>query len=101
EVDLLIIATNTYGIYTAKSFKNGQPETITEVQNFSERKKEVVDNDKSSHGTGGMSSKVVALEIANKANIETWIVNGLKDNFIIQAIKQKTPFSKIEYMAEQ
>lgn len=96
KVDLLIIATNTYGIYTAKSFKNGHPETITEVQDFSDLKKEVVDSNKSTHGTGGMSSKVVALEIANKANIETWIVNGLKDNFIINSINQKTPFTKIE-----
>ncbi|MCM5662897.1 glutamate 5-kinase [Galbibacter mesophilus] len=96
KVDLLIIATNTNGIYTKQSFKDGSPETIEEVENFSDLKKEVVDEDKSSHGTGGMSSKVIALEIANKANIETWIVNGLEDNFILNTINQNTAFTKIE-----
>lgn len=95
QVDLLVIATNTNGIYTKESFVNEEPETIEEVDNFKDLKKEVVDEDKSTHGTGGMSSKVMALEIANKANIETWIVNGLEDNFILNTINQDTAFTKI------
>ncbi|MBL7473342.1 glutamate 5-kinase [Robertkochia sediminum] len=94
-VDLLVIATNTNGIYTKESFVNDDPETIEEVDNFKDLKKEVVDEDKSTHGTGGMSSKVMALEIANKASIETWIVNGLEDNFILNTINENTAFTKI------
>ncbi|TRZ42542.1 glutamate 5-kinase [Robertkochia solimangrovi] len=96
DVDLLIIATNTNGIYTKESFREGTPETIEEVDDFSLLKKEVVDDDKSTHGTGGMSSKVMALEIANNANIETWIVNGLEDNFILNTLNKDTAFTKIE-----
>ena len=47
------------------------------------------------HGTGGMSTKIEASEIAQNATIETWIVNGLKDNFIVNAIKNKSEFTKI------
>ncbi|KGL63749.1 glutamate 5-kinase [Polaribacter sp. Hel1_85] len=95
DVDLLIIATNTNGIYTKESMKNNTPETIKEVTDFDALKNEVV-NSKSSHGSGGMGSKIEAAEISKNANIETWIVNGLEDNFITDAFENKVPFTKIK-----
>ncbi|WP_299102016.1 glutamate 5-kinase [uncultured Winogradskyella sp.] len=95
DVDLFIIATNTNGIYTKASMENKAPKTIEEVNDFSVLMNEVVDS-KSSHGTGGMQSKVDAISLAKQSNIETWIVNGLEDNFIINAIENKVPFTKIK-----
>ncbi|MCL7753381.1 glutamate 5-kinase [Polaribacter sp. Z022] len=95
DVDLLIIATNTNGIYTKESFKNDTPITIKEVINFEDLRKEVVSS-KSSHGSGGMESKIEAASLAKGANIETWIVNGLEDNFITNAFEDKIPFTKIK-----
>jgi len=94
QVDLLIIATNTDGIYTKDSISNDKPETIKSVSNLSNLVKEISD-EKSSHGTGGMQSKIEAATIAQKANIETWIVNGLKENFILDAINNKSNFTKV------
>lgn len=94
QVDLLIIATNTNGFYTRESLEKGIPETILSSNSISDLGKEVSIN-KSSHGTGGMQSKIDAVEIAGKANIETWVVNGLEDNFIINAINNRIPFTKI------
>ena len=76
NVDLLLIATNTNGVYTKESIKNNAPKTIQEVNNFEDLKNEVV-NSKSSHGSGGMGSKIEAAEISKNAQIETWILNGL------------------------
>ncbi|TXE06206.1 glutamate 5-kinase [Seonamhaeicola algicola] len=95
EADLFIIATNTNGIYTKASMENGTPETIALVENFEDLKNEVV-NSKSSHGSGGMQSKIEAASVAKNANIETWIVNGLEDNFIKNAIENKVPFTKVK-----
>jgi glutamate 5-kinase len=95
EVDLLIIATNTFGIYTKESIRKKDPKTILEVTNFDDLLKEVV-NSKSTHGSGGMQSKIEAVALSKKANIETWIVNGLKDNFITNAFENKVPFTKIK-----
>ncbi|MEO9570154.1 MAG: glutamate 5-kinase [Polaribacter sp.] len=95
NVDLLIIATNTNGIYTKESFKNNNPETIKEVTNFEDLRNEVVSS-KSSHGTGGMESKIEAAALGKRANIETWIVNGLEDNFIVNAMNNTAPFTKIK-----
>ena len=95
EVDLFIIATNTNGIYTKESIENKLPKTIEEVSDFKELSNQIV-NSKSSHGTGGMQSKIDAISLAKESNIETWIVNGLEDNFIVNAFENKVPFTKIK-----
>ena len=94
-VDLCIIATNTNGIYTKSSIENGTPETIKVVEDFNALKAEIVSS-KSSHGSGGMQSKVEAAEVTKAAKIETWIVNGLEDNFIVNAMDNTVPFTKIK-----
>lgn len=85
QVDLLIVATNTDGIYTKVSIENNNPQTITSVSGLENLRQEI-SSVKSSHGTGGMHSKIEAATIAQKVGIETWIVNGLKDNFLIDAL---------------
>jgi glutamate 5-kinase len=94
NVDILIIATNTNGIYTKESINDAVPETISLVTDLKVLEKEIGDS-KSSHGTGGMQSKIEASAIAKDATIETWIVNGLEDNFILKALKNEIPFTKI------
>lgn len=94
KVDLLVIATNTDGIYYKETIRQPTPKTILEVNDINELEKEI-SVEKSSHGTGGMESKMQAAKIAKKANIETWIVNGLKDNFISDAIEGTSNFTKI------
>lgn len=95
DVDLFIIATNTNGVYTKESIESELPKTIENVSDFQALQKQVV-NSKSSHGSGGMQSKIEAASVTRKANIETWIVNGLDDNFIINAMENKLPFTKIK-----
>lgn len=94
HADLLIIATNTNGIYTKASLKDIHPKTISSISNIDTLAKEVAD-EKSSHGTGGMQSKIEAATIAQQAKIETWIVNGLQDNFIIDALNGNSEHTKI------
>ena len=94
HVDLLIIATNTDGIYIKETINDPHPKTILEVKDIRELEKEI-SMEKSSHGTGGMESKMEAAKIARKAHIETWIVNGLRDNFILDAIEGASNFTKI------
>jgi len=95
KTDLLLIATNTNGIYTKKSIGEKKPKTIKEVRSIENLAQEI-EQGKSSHGTGGMQSKITAATIAQKAGIETWIVNGLEDNFILNATNESIPFTKIK-----
>ena len=92
--DLVIIATNTDGIYTKSSIGNDIKSTIKEVRDLKELRNEIADG-KSSQGTGGMLSKIEAAEILKNKKIETWIVNGIGDNFMINAMNKQIPFTKI------
>ncbi len=94
QVDLCVIATNTYGIYTKESMKKGIPETIQEVTDLEELKMEVSDA-KSSHGTGGMTSKIQAAEILQKNNVELWIVNGLVSDFLLLSCSNRNNFTRV------
>lgn len=94
HADFLIIATNTDGIYTKASLKDVHPETIPSISDIAALAKEAGD-EKSSHGTGGMQSKIEAATIAQRAKIETWIVNGLKDNFMVDALNGSSKHTKI------
>ena len=92
--DLVIIATNTNGIYTRDSFDQSEKRTIESVNDLNQLREEIAQG-KSTHGTGGMKSKVEAAEILQKAGIETWIVNGLLDNFILKALQEQVVFTRI------
>ena len=93
--DLVIIATNTHGIYTKDSFDQVEKCTIENVKDLEKLKEEIAQG-KSSQGTGGMESKIQAAEILQEAGIETWIVNGLLDNFILKAIHEEVAFTRID-----
>ena len=71
------------------------PITIKEVTNLEALKKEVVSS-VSSHGSGGMKSKIEAASLSRGADIETWIVNGLEDDFITNAFESSADFTKIK-----
>ena len=43
-----------------------------------------------------MQSKIEAASLSKNAKIETWIVNGLEDNFITNAFENKVLFTKIK-----
>lgn len=94
EADILMIATNTDGICTKESIQNNTYNTILQVDDIKALDAEIVSSI-SSHGTGGMKSKIEAAQIAQNAYIETWIVNGLKDDFMTNALHNKIPFTRI------
>ena len=94
KADLVIIATNTDGIYTKESIGIGRKKTIISVNDLASLRNEITDG-KSSQGTGGMLSKIEAAEILREKKIDTWILNGIGDNFMINAINDSIPFTKI------
>ena len=94
EADLLIIATNTDGIYTKESIENDSAKTISKTSDI-QMLRDQIQTSISLHGTGGMTTKIEASEIAKQSNIETWIVNGLKDDFMVNAINNVSEFTKI------
>jgi len=94
EVDLLVMATNTYGLYDADPNISENAKTIEVVSDLSQIIRSIGVT-KSSQGSGGMKSKIEAASIAQQAGIETWLIYGFADNFLRDALAGKTPFTKI------
>lgn len=89
KVDQLIIASNTNGIY------DDNKATISTIDDIEQARKYIF-AEKSAQGTGGMDSKLDAAEIAQQNNIETWIVNGHENDFLLNALNNTTKFTKIK-----
>lgn len=94
QVDLLIMATNTDGLLSGDPNTNTDVETIREIKDLS-KVTSVIGKSKSKLGSGGMRSKIEAAEIAQKAGVETWLVNGYSENFLQAAMEGKSKFTKV------
>ncbi|HHV63799.1 MAG TPA: glutamate 5-kinase [Peptococcaceae bacterium] len=75
DADLLILLTDVDGLFTAHPAENPNAKLITRVEDFKEAKC-LAGGVGSSYGTGGMSSKVSAAEIATKFGITTFLMNA-------------------------
>ncbi len=93
DADLLVIASDIDGLYDQNPHLNKKAKLIQEVTNLEEVKSFAKDK-KSNLGAGGMISKIQAAEICEQKSIEMWIVNGGKNNFLIDALENKISFTK-------
>lgn len=90
NADKLLLLTNQDGVMTANPEKNkDQAKLIHEVRDINEIFSVISDNSSSSHGVGGMYSKVNAAQLAANAGISTWIANGLHPENIGAIIEGK------------
>jgi glutamate 5-kinase len=95
QAELLILASDIDGLYTDNPHINKQAELIREVTNLDDARKYIQEKD-SKLGTGGMTTKINAAEICKKAGVEMWILNGGNQNFILDALNQKSLFTKFK-----
>ena len=95
KADLLVIASDTDGLYNQNPHLNKEAKLIKNVKDL-KQVRPFVEEKNSELGTGGMGSKIQAAEICKEKNIEMWIVNGGRKNFLIDAIEDKIPFTKFK-----
>jgi len=88
QADLLILATNTDGVY------DDAKQTIPTIQDINSVT-QYIQTELSDQGTGGMQSKLSAAEIAQQGGIESWIINGHEPNFLNDALSGKSKFTRI------
>ena len=84
--DLLMLLTDTDGLYTADPRTDADAELIAEVQRFEDLEGLEIGMSTSPLGSGGMRSKVVAAEMATAAGIPALILNGTRPEAIAAAL---------------
>ena len=95
RADVLIIASDIDGLYDQNPHINKKAKLIEEVTDL-EYIESFIQEKRSELGTGGMTSKIEAMKICRQENIETWIVNGGKNNFLVDALQDKISFTKFK-----
>jgi glutamate 5-kinase len=79
DARLLVLLTNTDGLYTADPAVDREATLIGEVSDFSELKELAIGDRTSAFGSGGMRSKVAAAEMASEAGIPATICDGTSE----------------------
>ncbi len=95
EVDLLVLVSDIDGIFNKNPHLHEDAILINEVDDLSSIQS-YIEERQSLLGTGGMSSKIHAAEICMKNNVEMWIVNGQRQNYIINALDGVIEFTRFK-----
>jgi len=93
EADLCVLASDINGLYTKNPYLNSDAKLISQVTDLEEIK-EYIQEKKSDLGTGGMTTKIQAAEICQKYKVEMWILNGGKINFLVDALRGESLFTR-------
>lgn len=85
QADLLVLLTNTDGLYNADPAVDKQAKLIKEVKDINRHLLSLVSKKTSSLGLGGMLSKINAVQLATSAGVTTFVANGF-DHQVLQKI---------------
>jgi glutamate 5-kinase len=89
--DLLVLLTDTAGLYTADPASDSAAELVDEVSDFEQLEGYDIGVSTSPLGSGGMRSKVVAAEMATAAGIPALITSGVDRDSVARALAGEPP----------
>ncbi len=82
--DLLILLSDIDGLYTADPSQNADAQLIREVREITPQIAAMAGDSRSSVGTGGMATKIMAAQIAGAAGIDMVIANAASPEVLEQ-----------------
>jgi len=85
--DLLVLLTDTAGLYTADPRTHPGAELVAEVNDFAELEGMQIGMPTSPLGSGGMRSKVVAAEMATAAGVAAQVSSGVDAEAVATALR--------------
>jgi glutamate 5-kinase len=93
DADLLILASDIDGLYD-KNPNIYEGSSLIDLVNDLTHVEDYIEEIKSELGTGGMTTKIQAAKICMEEKIEMWIINGGRQNFILDALNGDYPYTK-------
>ncbi len=87
DADKLLLLTDQQGLYTADPRNNPQAELITDVHVIDDALRAIAGDSVSGLGTGGMSTKLQAADVACRAGIDVIVAAGSKAGVISDVAK--------------
>jgi len=89
HADLLMILTNTDGVFTADPHIHHSARKVPKVMKSGEELKDVDVNGSSRMGSGGMASKVAAAQLCREHNIDVVIADGTDPTTVMDVLEGK------------
>ncbi len=87
----LILLTSTDGLFTANPATDPSAELVQEIRTSEQLDALTIDANRSTHGSGGMRSKVLSAEIATAAGVTVTICSGLDPRALGAALDGEQP----------
>ncbi len=84
DADLLLILTDTAGLYTADPYHHADARLISQVERINSEIERLAANTSSSLGTGGMTTKIEAAKLAVASGVTVVIADGRETNIILR-----------------
>ena len=89
DADMLIILSDIDGLYDSNPQENKDAKFISEVKTMTDEIKMMAGGSSTTVGTGGMSTKIKAAEIASNSGCKTMIMNAKKINLLHEILDGK------------
>ena len=89
QADLLLILTDTDGVYTSNPHIDSKAQKVSKVMKASRDLKDVDLNGSSKMGSGGMTSKIAAAELCREHNVDVVIADGTDPSTILAVLEGK------------
>ncbi len=86
DADLLALITDIDGLYTADPQLDPKARLISKVEKIDARIQHYASKTTSSHGVGGMATKIEAAKMATSCGITVVIANGRSSNYLSQIV---------------
>ena len=87
NADLLIMLSDINGLYSADPKTESSARIIHTVHEITPQLEKIATDSGTSFSTGGMSTKIAAVKIGSKANIDTVITNGSNPSVVFKIIE--------------
>lgn len=86
HADLLILATDINGLYTADPRNDPSASLIPLVEHITPEIEGLAQGSKTQNSTGGMFTKISAAKLATKAGVPVFICNASNDNILLKVV---------------
>ena len=89
KADLLVLLTDVDGLYTDNPNTNPDAKHLARIDSITEDLFEMAAGAGSANGTGGMTTKLQAAQIATRSGVSVFICSSKEDTALLQAVEQK------------
>ena len=83
QADQLYLLTDQEGLFTADPRKNPNATLLSVVEKITPEIRQIAGGSSTGLGTGGMSTKIIAADIATRSGVETIIASGSRENVLV------------------